>query len=73
MYEKDDFSFYRFENDAGLKEKRFGYSSLDADDRKWISNPEFRKAACMQILKKAGTIGIWSQIKIAIIRFLNSH
>jgi hypothetical protein len=73
MYEKDNFTFYRFESDARLKEARFGLASLDSDDRKWLSNLEFRRTACMKVLEHAGSLGIWSKIKIAIIGFLNSH
>jgi hypothetical protein len=51
---KNSFTLYIFEGDALRKFERFGPSGLDADDRKWISAHDNRKAACLALIKRNG-------------------
>jgi hypothetical protein len=51
---KNYFSEWIFEGDALRKFDRFGAAGLDADDRKWISSHDNRKAACLAFIKANG-------------------
>jgi hypothetical protein len=60
---KNSFTFFIFESDALRKFDRFGPTGLDADDRKWISAHDNRKAACLVLIKRNGGGGYVEQAK----------
>jgi hypothetical protein len=60
---RDSFTLYIFEADALRKFERFGAAGLDADDRKWVSAHDNRKAACLAFTKANGGGGYLEQAK----------
>ena len=48
------YALYIFESDALRKFDRFGTQGVDADDRKWISAHDNRKAVCVALLNRFG-------------------
>jgi hypothetical protein len=51
------YDFWIPESQALLKEKRFGKTALDEDDRKWTVGAVYREAACASLLDKHDILG----------------
>jgi hypothetical protein len=67
---RGNYVLYIFEGDALRKFERFGAQGLDADDRKWISAYDNRKAACESLIDRHGGGSYWSQIKAWLLSWL---